>query len=105
MDLIDLGNRIRLSRQSVRMTQEQLAEKMGVCTSFIGHIERGTRVTSLETLVTLCNVLDVSMDYLLAKSLTNKYVKDMPLGLSERERERLGDFLRMAQEAVRRWED
>ena len=105
MDLIDLGNRIRSSRQSARLTQEQLAEKMGVCTSFIGHIERGTRVTSLETLVTLCNVLNVSMDYLLAKSLTNNYEKDMPLGLSDREKDRLSEFLRMAQDTVRRWED
>ena len=105
MDMIDLGNRIRLSRQSAHLTQEQLAEKMGVCTSFIGHIERGTRVTSLETLVTLCNVLNVSMDYLLAKSLTNNYEKDMPLGLSDREKDRLSEFLRMAQDTVRRWED
>ena len=105
MDLIDLGNRIRLCRQGAKMTQEQLAEKMGVCTSFIGHIERGTRVTSLETMVSLCNVLDVSMDYLLAKSLNNNYEKDMPLGLSEREQERLSEFLRLAQNTVRSWED
>ncbi|MBR4080777.1 MAG: helix-turn-helix transcriptional regulator [Clostridia bacterium] len=105
MDLIDLGNRIRLCRQSAKMTQEQLAEKIGVCTSFIGHIERGTRVTSLETLVTLCNVLNVSMDYLLAKSLNNNYEKDMPLGLSEREKDRLSEFLRLAQNTVRSWDD
>lgn len=105
MDLVDLGNRIRLCRQSAKLTQDQLAAKAGVCTSFIGHIERGTRVTSLETLVALCNVLNVSMDYLLANSLNDNYKKDMPMGLSDRERNRLCEFLRLAQDTVRRWDE
>lgn len=32
---------------------------------FIGHIERGTRAPSLESLLTLCNVLRVTPNYLL----------------------------------------
>lgn len=34
-------------------------------TAHIGHIERGTRALSIESLITLSNVLDVSTDYLL----------------------------------------
>ena len=47
------------------LSQEQLAEKCGLSVSFIGHIERGGRKMSLETLITLCEVLDMSADYLL----------------------------------------
>ena len=59
------------------MTQEQLAEKLQLSTSFLGHIERGTRKASLETLIALCNALDVSPNYLLARSLTRSN-PDMP---------------------------
>lgn len=51
------------------LTQEQLAVKIGVSVSFIGHIERGSRTTSLETLVAICNTLEVSPEYLLYDSL------------------------------------
>mgnify|MGYP000050039767 CR=1 FL=1 len=49
----------------------ELAERIGVSTSFVGHVERGTRKASLETLVALSNALGVGVDYLLAGSLHN----------------------------------
>lgn len=51
------------------MTQEQVAERSGISLSFLGHIERGTRKASLETLVSICNVLKVSPGVLLQDSL------------------------------------
>lgn len=51
------------------MTQDQLSEKAGISLSFLGHIERGSRKSSLETLVSLANALEVSADYLLQDSL------------------------------------
>ena len=48
------------------MTQEQLAERAGISTSFVGHIERGTRVASLCTLYSICAVLGVKLDYVVA---------------------------------------
>lgn len=100
LNLVDLGARIRQCRQSAGLTQGELAKEAGVSTSFIGHIERGSRVTSVDTLVNICNALNVSMDYLLAASLNNNYEKDMPLGLSEREREQLSRFIKLAQDTV-----
>lgn len=47
------------------LSQEQLAEMVGVSTSFIGHIERGTRVPSLDTVWRICKALDVSMDHIM----------------------------------------
>jgi len=51
MDYIDLGRRVKDLRRKQNLTQEALAEKLNMSASFLGHIERGTRIASLETLV------------------------------------------------------
>ncbi len=65
MDYVQLGKRVRIRRQVLELTQEELAEKISVSTSFIGHIERGSRKLSVDTLYDICKVLDVSADFLL----------------------------------------
>ena len=60
-----LGKRIRAQRKISHMTQEQLAEQAGISLSFLGHIERGTRKASLDTLVGIANALKISTDILL----------------------------------------
>ena len=100
MNYKDLGTRIRTIRRQQSLTQEHLAEKIGISASFLGHIERGTRVASLETLVALCNELDVSPEYLLRASLTS-YDPRMPEGLSNQERMKLRELLEWATDTVR----
>ena len=56
IDYIAIGNRIRTARKNMGLSQEQLAEKCSLSVSF---------KMSLETLITLCEVLDMSADYLL----------------------------------------
>lgn len=65
MDYLLIGRRIRHIRKSRKLTQEELAELAEISAPFIGHIERGTRKMSLETLHALALALDVSCDYLL----------------------------------------
>ena len=69
MDYILLGKQIRKQRKLKKYTLEQLAEKVEVSTTFIGQIERGQGIPSLETLVRIVNALDVSCDSLLFDSL------------------------------------
>lgn len=64
VDFVQLGKRVKIRRHVLGLTQEELAEKIGVCTSYIGHIERGTRKLSVETLYALCKALDTSADFL-----------------------------------------
>ena len=52
-----IGLKIAYYRKLRGLTQEQLAEKVGISSSFMGHIERGTRIASIDTLVSICNVL------------------------------------------------
>ena len=65
MDYVRLGELARRRRRELKLTQENVAERMDVSVSFYGHIERGTRVLSVETLCRLCRVLGVSADYLI----------------------------------------
>ena len=66
-----IGKRIRDCRKLRRMTQAALAEEAGISLSFLGHIERGTRKLSVETLYALCKALDCSADQLMG---TGKYI-------------------------------
>lgn len=68
-----LGRRIREERQKLNITQETLAEAVDLTTAFIGQVERGERALTLENLVKVANRLGVSVDYLLADSLTSQH--------------------------------
>ncbi|MBQ3157603.1 MAG: helix-turn-helix transcriptional regulator [Clostridia bacterium] len=105
MDYKDLGRRVRLLRRQNGMTQEELAEKADISASFMGHIERGTRKASLETLVYLCNALKTTPQFLLAASLDSDLTDHMPEDFSPEQRNRLCAFLRIAQDTLENWDD
>lgn len=67
-----LGEQIRKQRKLKKYTLEQLAEKLDVSTTFIGQIERAKGIPSLETLVKIANVLEVSIDSLVFGDLNNE---------------------------------
>lgn len=71
VDYYALGGRIRSAREEKHLTQEQLGEICSLSTAHIGHIERGTRTPSVETLCTIAKVLNVSLDKLLFDSFDN----------------------------------
>lgn len=64
-NFVEIGNRIAKRRIMLNLTQERLAEKSGLSTTFIGHIERATTKCSIETLMKICTVLKVTPDFLL----------------------------------------
>lgn len=65
MDYSAIGEKIRLKRLILGLTQARLAECAGISTAFMGHIERGTRVMSIETLCALCKALELSANDLM----------------------------------------
>ena len=64
-----LGKRIRYFRKKRGLSQMALAEEIDCATTFISYIENGQKRMSLNTLVAIANVLQVSADELLADSL------------------------------------
>lgn len=71
MDYKRLGERIREERLRLRLTQAQLAEAIDISDTYMGAIERGERGLSLDTLVLLVERLGVTVDYLLADSVSD----------------------------------
>jgi len=71
MDYTAIGQRVRNLRRTEGLTQSELADRVGISASFLGHIERGTRVLSLETLMALCAALSVTPNDLLGMEHTS----------------------------------
>ena len=71
MDYKRLGTRIREERKRLNLTQAQLAEDIDISDTYMGAIERGERSLTLDTLVSLVNRLGVTVDYLLANSVSD----------------------------------
>ena len=65
LDYSKMGMRIRQVRKIRGWSQGELAKKCGISMSFLGHIERGTRIMSLETFVNICGALEADADELL----------------------------------------
>ena len=63
--LKEMGERIYNCRKSFKMTQEELAEKIGVSTQMISNLELGKKAIRPENLIKLCFALSVSADYIL----------------------------------------
>lgn len=60
-----IGKRIQKRRKRSKLTQEQLAERTERSPAFIGHIERGTRKMSIETLCEIALALNCPTDEIL----------------------------------------
>ncbi|MGN1479724.1 MAG: helix-turn-helix domain-containing protein [Acutalibacteraceae bacterium] len=95
IDYKALGARIRAARKSNGLSQEKLGELCSVSTAHIGHIERGTRIPSLETLFKISKELNVSMDYLFfdLQNDTNAVFKSISARLAGKDGEKVKVFV------------
>lgn len=57
---LQFGKRVRQIRRQRDMTQEQLAEAVGVSAEFISNVERGINAPSFDTLEKLAEALNVA---------------------------------------------
>lgn len=60
-----IGAHVKKFRLEKGLTQEQLAEAIGVGTTHISHIETGNTIPSLQVLIDIINTLGCSADELL----------------------------------------
>ncbi len=65
LDYYKIGQRIRKFRKAYNLSQEQLAEKVGISTTHMSHIETGNTKLSLPVFVEIAKVLCVQTDELL----------------------------------------
>lgn len=69
MDKIALGQKLREARIEKGFTQHALAEKAAVCNVYLGEIERGLKMPSMNIFIKIIEALDVSADYILREEL------------------------------------
>lgn len=99
MNLDTIGNGIKKYRIAKKLRQEDLAEKVGLSANYIGMVERGEKMPSLETFISIVNVLEVSADMILSDVLSTGYtVKNSLLNermskISKEDRERIYDVI------------
>lgn len=92
MKLESIGKNIRRFRKERGYRLEDLAEKVGLSVNYMGAIERGEKLPSLETFIAIVNCLGTSADFILADVLVESYqVKESLLseklsGLSAQQR-------------------
>lgn len=64
-----IGLRIRDARMQRGLSLEQLADQAGMSVSHLSNVEHGLKALSIDFLVNIAEVLDVSIDYLLTGRL------------------------------------
>lgn len=95
MELETIGRNIKKYRIEKKLRQEDLAEKTDLSANYIGMVERGEKIPSLETFISILNALEISADMVLSDVLKQGYVvknslfsEDMKK-LSQEDRERI----------------
>lgn len=86
MDYYLIGQRIRKYRKAHSFSQEILAEKVGISTTHMSHIETGNTKLSLPVLVKLSLILEVSTDDILftQPNINNNIMIDKIVGTLEK---------------------
>ena len=64
MSQIIPNQRLVSLRKAAQLTQDQLAQKIGVTQSMIAHIESGTKDPGKENKIKLASFFEVTVDYL-----------------------------------------
>lgn len=95
---ISFGHKLRELREEKSLTQEQLAEKIGVSTNAVGQFERGKIFPNYETITTIINVLDVDANLFFSRDAIDypdeaKWIAKIIVKLTPEERKNFGKVL------------
>ena len=71
LDYSIIGERLKKARKNNSLTQEQLAEQLDVSVPFLSRVERGDVKINLTRLDQLCDILNISLSYILTGTGSN----------------------------------
>jgi transcriptional regulator with XRE-family HTH domain len=60
-----LGKKVQRQRKKIGLSQEAVADKVGISRAYMGYIEQGRNIPSLEVLEKVAKVLKVKLNELL----------------------------------------
>ena len=84
---MNIGNEIKTRRTELNLTQEDLAKKLNVSRTAISNWEQQRNYPDIELLVTISDVLDISLDKLLRGD--SKMVKELSLDYKKKKKYRI----------------
>lgn len=108
MDYHQIGQNIRKQRKQNMLSQEQLAEMVGISVTHMSHIETGNTKLSLPVLVDLAGALHTSTDALLfgvqegQQEEQAENIAELMEGCTVYERKVLLDIFRAAKSALQK---
>lgn len=73
VDTQKIGLRIRIARKEREWRQDDLAEHIGKSTTYVGMIERGERMPTLDTFVDIITELGITADQVLCDVVSYGY--------------------------------
>ena len=91
-EVFDFGMRLKKLRQAKKISQEELAKKLGVSKGTVYRYESNPQAISFETATKLAVTLGTSLDYL--AGLENATMIRIP-NLTEEQKKELLDFVRL----------
>lgn len=74
--MISFGKKIAVLRKELKLTQTELAKKIGTSVSVISRYERDEMTPSIETAKKLAGFLNTSVGYLLGETENDNLLKD-----------------------------
>ncbi len=83
MNYKEIGTRIRKYRKLKNISQEELAEKIDISTTHMSHIETGSTKLSLQVLVDIAQILEVSTDALIFEKTSKFKIQKIETILSD----------------------
>jgi transcriptional regulator with XRE-family HTH domain len=75
--MLNIGERITQLRKQLHLSQDELAKKVDVSRTIIGNYERNTNTPSIEILLKIAKVFNVSVDYLIGESELSSFDKEL----------------------------
>lgn len=84
--MLNIGERITQLRKQQNLSQDELAKKVGVSRTIIGNYERNANTPSIEVLLKLAKVFNVSVDFLIGEGELSSYDKEVLKRIEDIER-------------------
>ena len=106
MDYYAIGQKIRKIRKARGLSQEGLAEKVGISTTHMSHIETGNTKMSLPTFVEIAAALEVRTDEILyedraeSRSASIAYITELLDNCTTQQVRIIEDIVKAAKESL-----
>ena len=75
--MLNIGEKIITLRKRDNLSQADLAKKIGASRTIVGNYERNANTPSIEMILKIAKVFDVSVDYIIGEGTMSRFDKDV----------------------------